>query len=171
MSSKRNPNARDDWQTPEPILDRVRVLGPIGLDPASCDGNPTKARVFLTPERSGLGRPWTNSGLVYCNPPYKTIWYARAEMEARLGVEMVLNIMAKPGAGYFQALAQFASRVCFWKGRIQYIDPITGLPAVNGEGKPQLAGFDSAFLYFGSAVQRFHVAFADAGWIVNGGAS
>ena len=42
--SAKHSSASQEWYTPAPILERVRaVLGPIDLDPASCEeANPTR---------------------------------------------------------------------------------------------------------------------------------
>ena len=154
MSSKRNPEAKDDWQTPECVLERVRRIDRIGLDPASCPGNPTGARVHLTPKQDGLSCTWKNSGLVWVNPPYKPPWYRTILSEANGGAEIVALLMAKPGAGYFQDLAGVASAICFWRGRLTFV------------GAPATAAFDSALLYFGHRPATFRLAFRGAGWLV-----
>jgi len=78
---------RQDWQTPEdPILVRVRKVGPIVCDPATSPSNPTRARSFYAPlpthGRTALGTPgtwiatcglrgaWPTTGLTWINPPY-----------------------------------------------------------------------------------------------------
>lgn len=51
--------ARDlDYQTPRRVLDLVDSYfgGQIHLDPASCEGNPTNARMFMLPARGSDGR-------------------------------------------------------------------------------------------------------------------
>jgi hypothetical protein len=154
VSSKRNAEARDDWQTPQVVLDRVAKIDRIGLDPASCPGNPTGARVHLTPNRNGLTRNWTNSGLVFVNPPYRMEWYRKILKEALCDAEMIALLMAKPGARYFQDLASVATAVCFWRGRLTF------------KGAPAPAAFDSALLYFGPRHESFAAAFSDVGWLV-----
>jgi hypothetical protein len=82
MLSSDNPN----WQTPETVLERVRIMGPIRLDPATVTSNPTRADYINTPGRDGLVVPWTlgAGGLIYLNPPYgRTIakWCEKAIME------------------------------------------------------------------------------------------
>lgn len=156
MSQARNPNARNDWQTPGKILERVRRIDAIGLDPASCKGNPTGAKVFLTPERDGLCRPWTHSGLVFVNPEFRSPWYRKIQHEAEQGAEMVALLKASTGARWFLSLADRAALVCFWAGRVRF---------VGAEGP---APFDIALMYFGNRASLFHLAFEDAGWIVSG---
>lgn len=89
---------KNDWQTPEHILEAVRTLDPngvIALDPATAPDNPTGALRFCSPEQprltigrldpafranggrwigpNGLEQGWravVGDGLVFVNPPY-----------------------------------------------------------------------------------------------------
>jgi hypothetical protein len=45
----------DDWQTPDSILDRVRRIDRIALDPASVISNPTGADAVITEEDDPCG--------------------------------------------------------------------------------------------------------------------
>lgn len=44
-----------DWQTPDPVLELVRAVAPIGLDPCGAPSNPTKARFFYAPGGASTG--------------------------------------------------------------------------------------------------------------------
>lgn len=77
---------RTDWQTPEDVLDLVRLVGPIVLDPCSALSNPTAALMFYarrsppsTPlmvrggvwmGQDGLAAILPTIGLSFWNPPY-----------------------------------------------------------------------------------------------------
>lgn len=72
---------RQDWQTPEdPILVRVRKVGPIVCDPATSPRNPVGARSFYAPGEPvslarwlgpcGLRGAWPAEGLTWVNSPY-----------------------------------------------------------------------------------------------------
>src|SRR5689334_8272167 len=90
-------SAKGDWQTPDKILDLVRKLAPIGLDPCTSPDNPTRARLFyyrpspmeaeklasspagrlqayleISSLTDGLQLPWgvEKNELIYVNPPY-----------------------------------------------------------------------------------------------------
>jgi len=77
-----NAPGASDWQTPSYILDLVRLVFPIGFDPASAPENPTGARLFwspTTPERVGAGvhaglcglsDPWPEDLPGFVNPPW-----------------------------------------------------------------------------------------------------
>lgn len=77
---------RQDWQTPEdPILVRVRRVGPIACDPATAPSNPTFAAMYFSPGGPPLPYPptfgvwagpcglrgaWPERGLTWVNSPY-----------------------------------------------------------------------------------------------------
>lgn len=60
----------DNWCTPEVVLERVRRIAPIGLDPCTTVDNPVGAWRYYTPFEDGLASPWDGFGLVFVNPPY-----------------------------------------------------------------------------------------------------
>jgi len=148
---------RSDHETPESILARVRAIAPIGLDPASRVGNPTKAKVFLTPEKSGLERPWTHSGLVYVNPPYgrayNRVWARKMAIEGKAGAEIVALVAARTGSKWFDEMWT-ADRICFVQGRIRFVGSDAGAP------------FDSAICYWGERAKRFDEAFRGLGKLI-----
>src|SRR5688572_28422274 len=94
-------SARDDWRTPLSVLERVRRLGPIGLDPCSGPESIVGARVEISPPRDGLAADWAKEaagGIIYMNPPYgREIgrWTEKALQEARAGAEIVALIHAR----------------------------------------------------------------------------
>jgi len=159
MSQRRNPAAQVTYQTPDEVLERVRKVDEIGLDPATSIHNPTGARAYFTEADDGLARDWSGHSLVYCNPPFERRWYRKMGEQAALGIEMIGLVMATPTTSYFQEdLLPHARAACFWKGRLTF------------KGQPQCAGFGVAFVYYGRRVERFREAFHDRGWIVPGGA-
>jgi len=158
MSSHRGQNARDDWQTPPEVLDLVRKVGPIGLDPCTVASNPVKAEYHFTKETDGLWPNWRSSmhigAIAFVNPPYNKTWYDKIELEMLRETPMIALLMAKPGAKWFQSLAVMSHAVCFWSGRMTF------------GGAPDPAPFDSALLYHGPHPGRFRAAFAGKGWLV-----
>lgn len=64
---------RDDWHTPEWVLERVRrVLGTIDFDPASSviANHRVQAKRFLTGHDNALETPWNCEGqTIFVNPP------------------------------------------------------------------------------------------------------
>lgn len=158
MSSKRNPEARNDWRTPPEIIERVRQIEPIVLDPATTKDNPVGAVFIRTAQcdPDGLATNWrerADGGLVYVNPPYQTAWYSKIKAEMIRGTHLTALLMAKPGTNWFQDLAELSHRCLFWRGRLHF----------SGQGP---AGFDSALLYHGPYPGRFAKAFSGCGWIV-----
>ena len=94
-ATSRNPDARDDWQTPTDLLAVVQAFGSylgckgITLDPATVKDNPTNAAFIRTPDcdPDGLQTEWSSMleakpRMVYVNPPYRAAWYAKIKLEA-----------------------------------------------------------------------------------------
>lgn len=161
MSSRLAVGARDDWQTPAVVLERVRRIGPIGLDPCTAGDNPTDARKIFCLVDDGLVRPWATQpwldGLVYVNPPYSQMasWAEKIATEAGAGPEIVSLVGARIDARWFYRLAWDTARaVCFWKGRLRFVGAASSAP------------FPSAIVYHGPRPFRFEEAFHDAGHVV-----
>lgn len=146
------------WQTPDCVLDRVRRIGPIGLDPCTVGGNPTNARAFYTPQEDGLECSWqTFSGhVIYVNPPYGRgigPWVDKCR-EASLDGEIVVALLpARTDTRWFP---WDADALCFWRGRLKF------------RGAPAPAPFPSVVAFWGGPLPRqfFKLAFEDAGTVV-----
>jgi len=155
---------RQDWQTPDDVLDVVRQVAPIALDPCTTPDNPTGAQCWIAPT-SPLGcglthsRGWSQlacGGLVYVNPPYGrecAVWVNRCVAEGSLGLPIVLLVAARPGSRWGQRLLASADAVCFWRGRIKFRGATAGAP------------FDSLFAAWNCRA-RFEDAFAPHGTIM-----
>ncbi len=175
MSSARTGDwGADCWQTPDEVLDLVRSVGPIDLDPCTVAANPTRASFILTGtgangERTSGGlNPigWPGYGLVYVNAPYSEMkqWAERLAFEVkRTGIkrEYIALVPARTDTRWWQTLTDAKpARVCFWRGRIKFKHP---------DGTPgQSAPFPSAVFYYGADDQTFTRVFSSKGWIVKG---
>lgn len=149
-----------DWNTPEDILDLVRAVGPIGLDPCSNDRSTVNAGLAWDKGHDGLKRPWSGRGLVFVNPPYgKEIggWMAKCCEEAAHGIEIVALVPARTDARWFQDYGFTAQRICFWRGRICFVGGASSAP------------FPSAVLYWGANAPRFSMVFGSRGTILAAG--
>lgn len=157
FSTARTGEGDDTWRTPPEVLDRVRRLGPIGLDPCTAPDNPVGAPVFFTELDDGLARSWAGFGLVFCNPPYSQLRAAWGLKIAREGLraEIVSLVPARTETEWFrEACWSSASAVCFWYGRLTF---------VGGEAS---APFPSALPYHGPRPEAFARAFEDDGRVV-----
>lgn len=145
------------WETPDDLLDLIRQLGPIALDPATTSANPTRADKIFTPVEDGLAQPWTSNGLVYCNPPYGRElpkWVTKAAMEGAKGTEIILLVPARTDTKWFQVWASTSDVVCLWKGRLTF------------KGAPHPAPFPSALCYWGPRYSSFKALFCKKGLVV-----
>lgn len=151
------------WQTPDVVLDAVRQVGPIVLDPATTAANPTGATRIHTPDDSGLEASWfkrsqvgrpIRQGLVFLNCPYGAaarIWVAKAVGEAALGTEILACLAARPDREWGQAILATVTAICYWRGRIKFRGAKAGAP------------FPSWLPYWGPHTDAFEAAFASHG--------
>jgi DNA N-6-adenine-methyltransferase (Dam) len=166
VHARRATGGSDNWCTPTPVLDRVRRIGPIGIDPCTEADNPTGARLFKT-KLAFEGDDWVEQlepgELAYVNPPYSVMestqarpgWAAFIPYQAAEGCEVVSLVAARPDTRWFDYLVwQTAQAVCFWKGRLRFV------------GAPSSAPFPSCLVYHGPRTWRFEEAFHDAGKVV-----
>ena len=102
--------------------------------------------------------------IVFVNPPYGRAikkWVEKCREEAAKGCEIVLLVAGRVDTKWFQEnIFATAQAVCFWKGRIKFIDLSTGL-----QGDP--AFFPSVVAYWGQARGAFNDAFGDKGRVIH----
>ena len=146
----------DNWCTPEVVLERVRKLGVIGLDPCTTSENPVDAINFLTPATDGLSLPWSGQGLVYVNPPYSRMkaWAAKIADEGLWhpysgSTKIVALVAARPDTAWWRTMLDTAWCVAFWRGRLKF------------KGAPSPAPFPSALFFYNIPVQAVRTAFGD----------
>ena len=159
MDAVLHSSKRMDWQTPEHVLDRVRAIGPIGLDPATTSDNPTGARLFLTPEDDGLETYWPKTEAreaVWLNPPYGrqlrewvAVWRCSVWAHHRL-----LLVPSRTDTAWWRLAWDFSKAVCFVSGRLKF------------KGADHPAPFPSAIFYAGKEPWSFESAFHDLGIVV-----
>lgn len=162
---------KDDWCTPQEVLDAIAWMGPIRLDPCSNKNSivPAVFKYDLEDGFDGLKQPWGYSemvnhygsgvkqGLIFINPPYgKTIsqWTKRAvnTFLCHPGDEIVMLVPSRTDTKWWHEVTQFTKAVCFWKGRLQFLGATSSAP------------FPSALLYFGGRETEFRKNLADKGW-------
>lgn len=157
------------WETPDSVLDLVRKVGPIALDPCSTRKNPTQARKVYTPDEDGLSKPWNVvAGLNYVNPPYRYCkeWIVKAVAESARGCEIIALVPARTDTRYWQDwIFPTAKSICFWKGRIKFLDPTGEGDAVARHPAPM----PTALIYWGDKAgqARFDLNFSTKGKIVH----
>lgn len=152
----------NNWQSPDWLLDRVRALGPIELDPCTVSSNPTGARRFITAEDDpcGLFSEWhrlADGGICFANPPYGRnevgAWCAKILLEAERGCEIVGLLRGDTSTKWAHRLINAATLICF--------PPRIRFRAASGSPNfPNLIG------YFGPRPRTFRRAFEDLGPIV-----
>jgi len=174
---------RMDWCTPENVLELVRQVGPIALDPCTNYLNPVHAETFCADAasdceafgtlvaRDGLTYNWSGfPGLVYVNPPYgRQIprWVDKCIQEADKGAEILLLVPARTDTRWFDRLVNSANSTAFWKGRMTFEngDPAALNRHVYWHEKKQAwvpmdpAPFPTLLAYWGRRDLTFHNVF------------
>lgn len=152
-------SAKMDWRTPELVLERVRQLGPIRLDPCTDADNPCGAAAFMT--REGLEHSWAGHGLTYVNPPYGravAAWLAKCAAEAREGCEVVALVPARTDTRWWHRAYSTSQCVALWRGRLTFV------------GARFPAPFPSCLFYWGRRRGHFANAFMKLARVLPGGA-
>lgn len=187
------------WQTPEdPILVRVRRVGPIMCDPATSIANPVRARVFYAPIPGGTVTPppsfgvwagpcglrgaWSLDGLTWINPPYGAHLdgpvapdreVVRKGVVVGVGTGWAARIAAHPG----ERMALVPNRTeTAWFETLHAASHVRAeilrrIPFVDPRtGKPgKQPNHGSVVWYHGPRVEAFVRAFVDIARILPGG--
>lgn len=167
----------DDWNTPACVLDRVRLIDEIGLDPFSNAQSIVGARreFRLDLGEDALRLDWRGHGLAFCNPPYGEAMgpcMRRMDYFGREGVEIVALISNRTDIQAYQDNVRGVRAKCEWRGRLKHMRGVADrrqLPLLNtGAALPLSEGevgapFPSVVLYWGKRITKFKRAFFDAG--------
>jgi hypothetical protein len=147
---------RHDWQSPDNLLDLVRKLGPIVLDPCTDATNPCQAKRFYT--EGGLEQSWYEqggaTGITYVNPPYGRLiqyWVQKCIAESVRDVEIVLLTPCRPDTDWYDRARATCKAWCEVKGRLRF------------KGAPAPAPFPSAVHYWGPTPHLFAHYFTEIG--------
>ncbi len=159
MDKVLHSSKKQDWQTPVEVLDLVREVHPIGLDPCASSYKKSHfAAVNFTKEDDGLSRRWCeyldDDDQVFINPPYGPAvmdWaLAFRENMAADGNATFLGA-ARTDTRWFRLLWDCSYAFCFWSGRIKFCGAESG------------ATFPSVLFYSGYHPHRFCDVFQDHG--------
>jgi phage N-6-adenine-methyltransferase len=153
------PKTSDLWYTPENITELiVKALVKIDLDPCADDGKHIPATLHYTQKDDGLSKEWY--GRVFINPPYscpgKWMKKLQAEFEAGRVVEAIALVPAATDTSWLAPVLSIQP-VCFWKGRIKFLD-------VNYQPK-QSARQSHVLVYWGDNWKRFKEVFEEYGFV------
>lgn len=147
----------NDLNTPEWILDLVRMLGPIELDPCSNPWSKVDAKRSFDIDRGedGLALPW-GQGLVFVNPPYgrghMDKWASKIKEEGMDGTEIVALVKGDFSTEWWKILRECADAICYLNQRVSY----------DG-GKFGSGNFPSSLFYFGRKKHLFAYIFEHKG--------
>ncbi len=144
-------STRQDWETPDEILEVVRKVGPIVLDPCTTKTNPTQAEHFYTEEQDGLKTDWNwINGVCFVNPPYGTAlqkWSTKIANEGSTVCAQHTHLIAltpsRTDTIWWKRMAVTANAIAFLDKRLTF------------KGAPNPAPFPSCLFYYGRSPIRF----------------
>jgi len=146
-----------EWYTPECVLERVRYIAPIGLDPCSSGRDTVGARRVFTAADDGLARHWLcNDGeIIYVNPPYGLAikpWVGKCAAVGGSPHTVVALVPARTDTYWFQHLWK-SKAICFWRGRLKFSGhrnsaPFPSAVAIWSANDDHVDAFESAFSDF-----------------------
>lgn len=154
----------DDRMTPPHILDTIRKIAPIALDPCSnpWDQVGARERWSIRDGRDGLAEPWTvdGPGLVFVNPPYGdgalARWTDKIIAEANGDRPIVALVPGDFSTRWFRRLFAASALVCLVGHRVHF--------GGGGHGNP----WPSAIFLLGPAHDRAREALLALGIVVDG---
>jgi phage N-6-adenine-methyltransferase len=149
----------DCWYTPLYIVELIlKVLGVIDLDPCADDGKHIPATYHYTAADDGLTKEW--HGRVFMNPPYSHPgkWMTKLKTEFEFGrvTEAIALVPAATDTSWLAPVLK-VQPVCFWKGRIKFLD-------VNYQPK-QSARQSHVLVYWGDNWKRFKEVFEEYAFV------
>lgn len=118
---------KQDHNTPESVLEVVRRLDVIGLDPCSNPWSTVGADAFVAAHDGGdgLAVPWHIFGLTFVNPPYARgqiiRWVRKAEQEAAEGAEILMLVPCSPETQWSRTAEDSCDAHGDWEARIAFI--------------------------------------------------
>jgi len=113
-----------DVNTPPVILQAIKPLGPIGLDPFHNATSIVGAKVCWTIDDDSMPRDWSGYGLTFCNPEFGDflpIAIEKFRREAARGTEIVCLVPARIETKWFDRMLDGAD-VGLWRGRISFLN-------------------------------------------------
>ena len=149
-------NRTDCWNTPQHVLDKVYEFFPkLELDPCCNDKAAPNviAQRYYDESDDGLSQPW-NADTVFMNHPYSNSkeWIPYAVQQHELhNNEMLLLIKLDISTKWWRSVAGYPWLA--YNKRLKF-----------GGGKGA-APFQSAMVYLGTRVERFHNVFEQDGFI------
>lgn len=177
-------SADQTWRTPTKILNLVKQIAPIALDPATDAENPTGAALFVAgvygplpaqplyswQANGGTGIEWdglevdwleaSQGGLVFCNPPYGDAlltWAKKFALEWSRGTELLTLTPMRSDTEWFQDFIEPYTVRCCWRGRMKFGNATNSapFPSVLAYNGPRVARFAEVFEPYGRLEHRY----------------
>lgn len=176
----------DNWRTPAPVMVPMSAMSPnqgIALDPFAVPrGRPTAviADSYLYEDRrrplggGGLIADWRDhagDGLTFAQPPYgrEKLGPCMQKIIREGSVNEVWTLALVPASTdvkWFHDAWESAAQVCFWKGRIKFLDPDPGSNRKNSALFPNVVFHYPGRIHVTARMMRFNRIFSRRGIVV-----
>lgn len=113
---------KDEWETPQPVFDKLDGEFHFTLDPCASDEN-KKCDKYFTKEIDGLIQSWSDD-TVYMNPPYgKELakWVRKAFEESQNGTVVVCLIPSRTDTRFWHEFVMRAREIRFVTPRLSFV--------------------------------------------------
>lgn len=154
------------WTTPAEVLDTVREVSPIALDPCGNEHSIVHAKHSLI-GAGGLDRSWKDlapsaEGLVFVNPPYNQAkeFVRKCIIESVAGCEIIALVASRTDTQWTKGCLETCDALCFWEGRIYFGNP----PEPTTGDAPSIP---SVLYYWGQKRYEFCRAFDKHGFCID----
>lgn len=115
-------SAKDDWETPQDLFDKLDDEFHFTLDAASSDLN-AKCEKHYTVEDDGLSQSWAGNN-VFLNPPYgrnMKDWMRKAYEESQAeNTTVVVLVPARTDTAWFHDYVYGKAELRFLRGRLKF---------------------------------------------------
>ncbi len=138
MPRQKRGDSRQDYETPNELLDAVRdrlSITQFSADLAASEDN-AKANLYFTEEQDSLKQSWHSVSLssfdkwCWLNPPFANIepWVKKAAEESFLGAHIATLVPASVGANWWREWVEAYAYVSFLNGRVTFDGCTTPYP-------------------------------------------
>ncbi len=135
---------RHNWMTPPELFEQLHKYMNFELDP--CAEKDNLGLCFYDKKMNGLSRSWKDM-VCFVNPPYgaeQKKWIQKA-LEEKRSVSVFL-IPARVDTKIWQdVIFKKASKICFLKGRVKFVDPETNKKTNSSPFPSALVLFNANF--------------------------
>ena len=132
----------DHRLTPDHVLDVVRSIAPIDLDPCSNQYSRVRAKHSICRSKvsCGLKADWSDyvhDGIAFVNPPWSSPkpWLTKCAELQMADLPAIAWVPSSTECQWFVPIWRYASAICFVQGRVHHANPAAPKDSEAGNGQ------------------------------------